>query len=135
MALDYGTKRIGVAVGQSVTKTATPIGLVRVVNGNVDWTQLEDFVQTWSPDAFVLGLPIDKEGSRQILTELAEAFGAAVEERFGKQVFWMDERFSSQAANALLVSMPQTKLKKKKQSLNKDSLAAALILESWFNQS
>jgi len=127
-SFDFGTKRIGVAVGQIITKTANELITLNTNNGQIPWTQLESLIQQWHPDAFIIGLPLNKDGTPHKITEKVQNFGKSLESRFHLPVYFMDERLSSIEAEHLL---SQRGTDREKGDI--DKLAAKVILESWFN--
>lgn len=129
-SFDFGTKRIGMAVGQTITKTANALTTLSVNNGQIPWSNLQSLIEQWHPDAFIVGLPLNKDGTPHTITEKAQAFGRRLGARFQLPVHFMDERLSSIEAEQLL---GQGNASKNKGDI--DKLAAKLILESWFNQS
>lgn len=129
LAFDFGTHKIGVAVGQSVTGSATALPELKASNGQPDWNQVATLISQWQPDAFVVGVPVNMDGSEFDLTQRARKFGQRLHGRFGKPWFPMDERLTSFEARELARAQP--KGKSRGQGLV-DSLAASLILQSWF---
>ena len=65
IGFDFGLKQIGVAFGQSITKTAKPLGVIRVKSGVVDWDRVSSLNSEWQPDAFIVGLSLNMDGSEQ----------------------------------------------------------------------
>ena len=120
LCFDHGEKRIGVAVGQSITATATPLETLNCINGKPDWQQIARLIKQWQPSEFVVGLPLTMEGERQKATESAERFSRQLNGRYLLPVHLADERLSSVEAKHRL-----------KDSYNVDPVAAQLILESW----
>src|SRR5687767_3372253 len=102
LGFDFGTKRIGVAIGQCVTKTATPLGIVHAKDGQPDWLALQKFIKKWHPDALVVGIPLNMDGTEQVLTLKAREFARELAIRFQLPIFEMDERLSSVAARTAL---------------------------------
>ena len=127
-SFDFGTKRIGVAVGQTITRTASDLTTLNTNNGQIPWPQLDTLIQQWHPDAFIVGLPLNKDGTPHKITEKAKTFGKNLEARYHLPVYFMDERLSSIEAEHLL---SQNGSGREKGDI--DKLAAKLILESWFN--
>jgi putative Holliday junction resolvase len=121
LCFDHGAKRIGVAVGQSITATATPLETVFCKNGKPDWQQISRLIRQWQPNEFVVGLPLTMNGERQEATESAEKFSRQLHGRHPLPVHLVDERLSSLEARNRL-----------KNSYNVDPVAAQLILETWF---
>ena len=124
MAFDYGMKKIGIAVGQHVTKTATPIAIIRASNGVPDWTRVEQLVGEWQPELFIVGLPLNMDGSESEMARRAARFARKLNGRFGIRVDTMDERLTTFEAR-----------QRSKQDGEVDDPAAAEILESWFRSS
>ncbi|HEX4939316.1 MAG TPA: Holliday junction resolvase RuvX [Candidatus Kapabacteria bacterium] len=125
MAFDYGTQKIGVAVGQTQTLSATALPELRAKDGQPDWNAVAKLIEEWQPDAFVVGVPVNMDGSEFDMTQRARKFGQRLHGRFGKPWFAMDERLTSFDAR----QQAQGPLKGKGLV---DSIAASLILQSWF---
>jgi putative holliday junction resolvase len=124
LAFDFGTKRIGVAYGQSLTGTAQALGVIPARDGIPDWRELETLVVQWQPDAFVVGLPYNMDDSESELLIRARKFGQRLEGKLHKPCYGIDERLSSFEARGELLRGESTGAV--------DSLAARLILEAWF---
>ena len=131
LGFDFGTSSIGVAIGQSITGTATPLTALRAKDGQPDWSQVERLLKEWRPDFVVVGLPLNMDGTEQPLTERARKFGQRLHGRFGIQVVYQDERLTTVAAKEYLFDHGGYKQLKKGKV---DSAAAQLILEDYFNQ-
>lgn len=132
MAFDFGTKKIGVAVGQSITGTASPISVLKAVDGIPDWEMLEKLVKEWRPDVFVVGMPFNMDGSENEMTVLAQKFSQRLHGRFNKPCYSMDERLSTREVRDLKKQLAEAQGKKYNDKEVIDSLAAQLILENWF---
>lgn len=126
LAFDFGTHKIGVAVGQTITGSASPLPELNASNGQPNWDQVATLIAEWQPDIFVVGVPVMMDGSEFDLTQRARKFGQRLQGRFGKPWYPMDERLTSFEARALARTQPQ-----RSKGLV-DSLAASLILQSWF---
>jgi putative Holliday junction resolvase len=132
LGFDFGLKRIGAAVGQSVTGSASPLGVVAMRSGEPDWPALEKLVREWHPDSLVVGLPYNMDLSEQDMTHRARHFAQQLAERFLLPVHTVDERLSSRAAEAELKERRQQGRRRvTRQDI--DGAAACVILESWFN--
>lgn len=129
LAFDFGMKRIGVAVGQSLTGTASPLAPLSARDGQPDWGQVEKLLAEWAPARLVVGLPLNMDGSEQPLTAAARRFAGRLHGRFGLPVDSIDERLSTKAVREELFSRGGYRELQKK---SVDSRAACLILESWF---
>ena len=131
IAFDYGEKRIGVAVGQSITGTANPLKALSAKNGQPNWNEVELVLKEWRPDFLLVGLPLNMDASEQLLTKRATKFANRLNGRFSIKVKMMDERLSSVEAREQLFSNDGYKGLQKNSI---DSQAACLILESWFRE-
>jgi putative Holliday junction resolvase len=129
LAFDYGSKRIGVAVGQDLTGSATALTTLKTTNQTPPWQAIEALVQDWQPQAFVVGLPYNRDGSEHPVTQAARRFGNQLQGRFQRPVYWVDERLTSSEAESILAQRGRKTLKE-----DTDKLAAQLILQSWFAQ-
>lgn len=131
LAFDYGEKRIGVAIGQSITGTATPLHVLQAKNGQPNWLEIGQLLEEWQPDYLLVGLPLNMDASEQLLTQRARKFSNRLQGRFSISVKMMDERLSSVEAREQLFSVAGFKGLKNNSI---DSHAACLILESWFRE-
>ncbi|WP_020679298.1 Holliday junction resolvase RuvX [Marinobacterium rhizophilum] len=129
LAFDFGTTRIGVAVGQTLTGTATAIAPVSARDGIPDWSQIDRVVQEWSPDALVVGIPLNMDGSISDMARRARKFANRLHERYRLPSYLMDERLSTREAKAIHHAAGGGNNYKKE---SVDGIAAQLILESWF---
>lgn len=87
IGFDFGMKRIGVAVGQTVTKTARPLDTIQAKAGAPNWNAVQKLINKWLPDALVVGIPYNMDGSSQFTTEGALAFAQALRDRFKVPVY------------------------------------------------
>jgi len=128
LGFDFGTKRIGVAVGQELTRTATSLETLTSPDGGPDWAGISRLIEQWHPDAIVLGLPLNLDGSDHEITRLARRFGNRLRGRYNLPVYTIDERLSSAEAEALLAE------KGRFDKGDVDKIAAQIILQSWLEQ-
>ncbi|GAA0823925.1 Holliday junction resolvase RuvX [Colwellia sp. D2M02] len=131
IGFDFGKKYIGVAVGQEITGSATPLGSVKANDGIPHWEQLTAFLTEWQPDIIVVGLPLNMDGSEQQLTLDAKKFGKRVFGRFGIPIEYQDERLTTADAKEQLFARGGFKNLKKD---NIDAESARLIIESYLEQ-
>ncbi len=124
LCFDYGEKRIGLAVGQAVTRTATPLTIIKVRNRTPDWEGIAAMIDQWRPDALVVGHPLNMDGTRQELTDRAERFSRALAGRYRLPVSLADERLTTIEARS-------------RSGLREavDAVAAQVILEAWLADS
>lgn len=132
LAFDFGLRRIGIAVGDTLTRTAAPRPAAAVLGGEPDWAAIDREVRATRPRLLVVGVPYNADGSAGALTNAARAFGAALRERFGLSVEHTDERWSSlEASAALKRNRAQGARSRRVRREDLDSAAAAVILERW----
>ena len=131
LAFDFGTQRIGVAFGQSVTGTASAVTVLKARDGQPRWNEMAQLIEQWKPDVFLVGLPYNIDGTVSELLGRAEKFARRLRERFDKPCYGMDERLSSREAIERLVEVNTAKAVKKTAI---DHIAAQIILENWFNE-
>jgi putative Holliday junction resolvase len=127
LAFDYGEKHIGVAVGQTLTGTANPLESVRVTSSKPDWSAISRIVETWQPDALVVGLPLNMDGSEQTVTKRARRFGNQLLGRYRLPVHLVDERLTTREARDRLAAEGRP-------GGVDHPVAAQVILESWLNE-
>ena len=121
LAFDYGTRRVGVAVGNSETKASQALKTITAPNADELFREFESLLKEWQPDQIVVGLPTHPDGTEHEMTARAKRFGNQLHGRFNLPVTWVDERYTS----AVLESDPQM-------HDNLDAHSAALILEQYF---
>lgn len=122
IGFDFGTRWIGVAVGQTLTRQATPLQAVK----NGDWMAIEKLLDEWQPQLLVVGLPLNMRGEAQEITRRAQRFARQLEGRFRVPARLVDERLTTREAYLIAI---ENRHKKSKTEI--DCLAAALITESW----
>ena len=125
LSFDYGEKRIGIAVGQTLTGSASAIKTITTTNKKIDWNSITILVNEWSPDIFVLGRPSLKSGHEHNLTNEIERFSRQLTGRYQLPVEFIDERLSSRAA---------VNYKQEVDRAGLDAVAAKLILETWLQE-
>ncbi|MBB6055812.1 Holliday junction resolvase RuvX [Tolumonas osonensis] len=128
MGFDFGTRSIGVATGQEITGTASPLTSLKANDGIPDWAQIEKILKEWQPDLLIVGLPLNMDGTEQEMTQRARKFGQRLHGRFGFQVEFKDERLTTTDAKARLFEHGGYRALGKSRV---DAVSAQLILESW----
>ncbi|GAB3670429.1 Holliday junction resolvase RuvX [Salinisphaera aquimarina] len=135
LGFDFGTKRIGVAVGNAITGNAQALTTLHNRNsdgGGPDWQGLTRIVAEWRPGALVVGLPLAADGSSQTMTENARHFMDQLGAHFDIPVHAMDERFSTiEAMERLRTARASGSRGKRLAKGDSDSMAAQVILEGW----
>ena len=127
MAFDFGLKRIGLAVGQTLTKTAQPVHIFKADDGVPNWDTVSKYVNQWAPDVLVVGLPLNMDGTESEMSLLAKNFADKLRKRFVLPVKTFDERLSTFDAKGEVAE------EYAKPDMYVDAIAAKLILESWLN--
>ena len=117
LAFDFGEKRIGVAVGNTITKTSEPLKIIQEKNQDDKFQAIEQLIQEWQPRILVVGLPTHPDGAEHEMTQKAKRFGNQLNGRFQKEVIWVDERYTSVSVDG-----------------GNDALAAQLILQQYLDQ-
>ncbi|TBR43838.1 Holliday junction resolvase RuvX [Marinomonas agarivorans] len=128
LGFDFGTTRIGVAVGQDITMTATPISPLKARDGIPDWNTIESLIHEWLPDAFIVGLPLNMDGTENEMCLRARKFAKRLHGRYNKPSYMMDERLSSYEAKGEVIRNGGDRNFKNN---SVDGIAAKMILESW----
>jgi len=130
LGFDFGLRRIGVAIGQSATNTAS--GLETVSHGrNPDWSAIDRLVKEWKPALLLVGLPLGPEGDETEMSKAAREFGATLEKRYSLGVVYADERLSSRAAESRFAELRSQGGPRRKHAQGLDAMAAQIILENW----
>ncbi len=136
LGFDFGMKHIGVAVGQSITHSATPLKTLPAFDGIPDWNAIQSLIDEWHPTALIVGLPLTMDGSEQAISFAARRFMNRLKERFCLSVFEVDERLSSWAAKDQMGANVARTAKKRRAARDKvHAVAAALLIEQWYGQS
>lgn len=130
LGLDFGLKRIGVAVGNTDTRTAQALSTVTARDGVPDWPQLQKQIESWLPGLLVVGLPVNMNGGEGAMARRARAFGRKAGGRFGLEVVFVDERLTTRAAEQLLQEAAAAghRQSAEKRARKRDNLAAELIV-------
>ncbi|OZG75145.1 Holliday junction DNA helicase RuvA [Hahella sp. CCB-MM4] len=129
LGFDFGLKRIGVASGQSITGTASPLSEIPARDGIPDWNIIGNLVAEWTPDMVLVGEPSNMDGTDSDMARRARKFANRIHGRFGVPVTMVDERLTSFEAKQMV------RERYGNQDFGKyavDSIAAVLIIEHWF---
>jgi putative Holliday junction resolvase len=131
LAFDYGEKYIGVAVGSRHSRLAEPLTTLRGSAKNPDWVRISQLIEEWQPDALVVGLPLNMDGSNNPMTRAARAFGQRLKDRYNLPVHMVDERLSTLVARDTL-NEAGVPMRRHKSHL--DKVAAQTILQAFLNE-
>lgn len=130
LSFDFGFRRIGVAVGQTLTSTAT--ALETVSHGQKpDWAAIDRLVKEWRPALLLVGLPLGAEGDETDMSKAARAFGTALNQRYAKPVDYIDERLTSRVAEERFAQLRAAGSARRKDAGQVDAIAAQVICENW----
>ncbi len=134
LGFDFGTRLIGVAVGNRYTGTARAAGIVNNSAKGPDWARCDALFDEWKPDTLLVGLPLTMDGAEQSTSRAARAFATTLEQRYLRTVHLVDERLSSIAANQRFAEQRSRGQAKRKDAAALDALAACIIVESWLRE-
>ncbi len=130
LGFDYGLRKIGVAVGQTVTGTASALTTLTARQDRPDWEAIGRLIAEWNPEALVVGLPLNMDGTEHDLTRAARRFGNQLTGRYNLPVHLVDERLTSIEAEHMLAEQHHRRPQKEEV----DRLAAQLILQTWLDE-
>jgi putative Holliday junction resolvase len=131
LAFDVGARRIGVAVGNTVSSSARELGVLDVHAAGPDWPALDRWMREWKPDALVVGDPATLDGGDQPIRRAARGFALELRRRYALPVGQVDERTSSIEAAQRFAAGRASGTRKRHQAAQLDAVAAAIILERW----
>ncbi len=131
LGFDFGNKKIGTAVGQTTTQTASPLQTIRSINQQPNWESIGQLINEWNPAGLVVGISKQADGSDNIITPRMQKFCRQLEGRYGLSVYSVDETLSTFEAKQMLFDDLHVSAGKLWDV--QDQLAAQLILQSWLN--
>lgn len=131
LCFDFGYKKIGMAVGQTITATASPLQTIRSINQSPNWEKISKLIQEWQPTGLVVGISRQADGSDNAITPRMLKFCRQLEGRYQLPVYQQDETLSTFEAKQLLFDELSVNVGKLWEV--QDQLAAQLILQSWLN--
>ena len=131
LAFDFGTRKIGVAIGNTLVRVAHPLTAIHGEAKIDRFTAIGALVAEWQPQALVVGRPVHADGAAHAVTAQAERFARSLEGRFGLPVMRVDERFTTQVADA---NLREAGIRGTARAGARDAVAAQLILQSWFDE-
>jgi len=135
LGFDYGARRLGVAVGQTITASARPLATLAVTSGEPEWARVDEFIAAWRPHALVVGLPAHLDQREHELAAPVRAFAAQLQRRYELPVHLIDERLSSHEAQERAAARGRRGAPRSRAAKEEvDRIAAQVILESWLTQ-
>ena len=132
LAFDFGTRKIGVAMGNTLVRVAHPLMTIEGEANRVRFAAIDALFAQWTPDLLVIGRPTHADGTEHGMTARAERFARQLESRYGLPVMRVDERFTTLAAATVLA---EKGIHGRARRAAQDAVAAQLILQSWFDRS
>ena len=132
LAFDFGTRRIGVAVANTLTRTAQPVTTLVAAKGETPLDAIGELIDAWQPSQLVVGSPVHADGTPHAMTARAQRFAQLLETRFGRPVALVDERWTSEAASQALRDQG---LGGREARAKRDEVAAQIILQAWLDES
>jgi putative Holliday junction resolvase len=130
LAFDFGVRRIGVALGNTLTGTARALEVFDSTSELQRFAHIEGLIRTWQPQRLVVGLPLNEDGTESDTTRRAQRFCNQLRGRFSLPVETVDERFSSREAQAIIEDRAQS-MQRSRRPREDDAMAAAVILEQY----
>ncbi|HET7834151.1 MAG TPA: Holliday junction resolvase RuvX [Gallionella sp.] len=131
LAFDFGTQRIGIAVGNTLLRQARPLATIHEEKNDLRFAQIAALIGEWQPSALVVGLPMSEDGTEHELTALCRRFANRLHGRYGLPVILVDERYTSLAASEELNAAG---IYGRKQKPLLDQYAAQQILQAYFDE-
>ena len=129
LSFDFGEKRIGIAIGNSITKTSHPLKTINTTKNSERYKLIELLLKTWEPVKLVIGYPLNEDGTLSKMSLLAKKFGIKLGNKYNIPIVMIDERFTSSEADLELKKFEKNF---KKRKIVVDQVAAMIILNSFF---
>jgi len=133
LGFDFGLKRIGIAVGQTLTAAARPLVTVKTLDDQPDWNAIDRVIENWRPTRLIVGLPTQLDDSEHPLAAEVRQFAAELQQRYALPVELVDERLSSHEAAQIAVTAGRRRVVPHQRAAKEtlDRIAAQVILETW----
>jgi putative Holliday junction resolvase len=131
IGFDFGQKRIGVAIGNNISKSAQALITIESASSNQKFEAIQKIMDEWQPVSIVVGVPFNVDGSEHKVTNLCKKFAKQLEQKYALPIHLIDERYTSIEAN---YEIQDKKIDLKKKKLLIDQIAAKIILQSYLDQ-
>ena len=133
MGIDFGIKKIGIAIGQIITTKTTPLKIINNYNNKINWTEIHNIIENWKPNVIVIGYPYCKK--KGALIKKLDKFIEDLNDRYKDsiQILTFSEVLSTEESKIIYNDMRKSNYKIS-QKVNLDDLSASIILQSWFNE-
>ncbi|MCY4051840.1 MAG: Holliday junction resolvase RuvX [Gammaproteobacteria bacterium] len=129
IGFDYGSQRIGVSVGNKITRTAQPLEVIHNQKTSINWSAILKVIQEWKPEILVIGLPLSHLGEETKMSREARSFAKKLGNKSKLDYIMVDERYSTYQANHLISHFDRSN----QQVTEIDDVAAQIILETYFS--
>jgi putative Holliday junction resolvase len=130
LAFDFGTRRIGVAVGNTLARVARPLTTIDQHRHDERFAAIAALLEEWQPDVLIVGIPVHADGGAHAMTAQAQRFARELASRFRLPVEFADERWTTQLAQTAL---DRAGTGGRKGRAVRDQIAAQIILQGWFD--
>jgi putative Holliday junction resolvase len=135
LAFDFGLRRIGVACGDTLSASATPLAAVAAGPAGPQWSTIDTLIRDWQPALAVVGLPYNADGTESGMTGAARGFAGELQTRYRLRVELTDERYSSLEAHERLKQAREEGVRRRRiGKADVDAAAACIILERWISE-
>ncbi len=135
IAFDYGLKKTGVAIAQSITKTASPLLALKMNNGEPDWENIDSIFENFKPNCAIFGMPEKQINESNSLTKKINSFSSKIEKRYQISIGFINEHLTSKIAKDKLKEQRQEGILLRQIKKGQiDSMAATIILQEWMNR-
>jgi len=132
LAFDFGTRKIGVAVGNTMIRIAHPLATVDAATVSLRQEAIAQLIAQWQPATLLVGRPVHADGTPHRMTAASDKFARELARHFALPVVRADERYSTREATAALAEVAGTRRETRKAA--RDAVAAQLILQAWFDR-
>lgn len=132
IGIDYGLANIGIAIGQSITKTASALKTLHR-NHKFSWDEMDEIIKQWQPEAIIIGKPLSEDGKEQLISKQSHNFAKKIIDRYQLPVYEVDERYSSMQAQDEFANARKQGKAKRKHGKKLDAHAAKNILQRWLD--
>ncbi len=134
IAFDYGLKKTGVAIGQSITKRASPLTSLPMTHGEPDWSEIDKIFKNFKPNCAVFGIPEKQMNKDNSLMDQIKRFSLKIKNRYGISIEFINEHLTSKTAKDQLKQQRQEGILQRQLKKGQiDSMAASIILQEWMN--
>lgn len=135
IAFDYGLKKTGVAIAQSITKTASPLLSLKMHNGEPDWEDIDSIFENFKPNCAIFGMPTKPINAANSLAKRINNFSSKIEKRYEISIRFINEHLTSKIAKDKLKEQRQEGILLRQIKKGQiDSMAATIILQEWMNR-